>query len=240
MYDDVQNVTHGTSGRFPLSGTHYRWVTSGRSTRGDGAQRSSSLARVQPSGPVRGPFGREPDGSHPPQRRPASRHRRHEPQGRRPVAGRDRDGVPRRGAGHRQGPDRGGHRARRPGRPDLPHPLRVGAVRLRDLERGRGHRPRLRDQLRRAGPVDPRGLRRRRRHRGEPGAQRDRGLPARPAAGAARGLGDRAGRPDRAADHAAPRSPTPRWTRAAPSRTPTTPPRSSTPRAPPAAPRAAC
>ncbi|CAM5486406.1 hypothetical protein SAVIM40S_08303 [Streptomyces avidinii] len=42
--------------------------------------------------------------------------------------------------------------------------------------------------------MDPRRLRRRRRHRGEPGAQRVRGLAARPASGAARGLGDRAGR----------------------------------------------
>ncbi len=44
---------------------------------------------------------------------------------------------------------------RRPGRPDLPHPLRVDAARLRDLVRGCRHRPGLRDVLRRAGGLDP-------------------------------------------------------------------------------------
>ena len=41
--------------------------------------------------------------------------------------------------------------ARRPGRPDEPHPLRVDADRLRDLVRRRGHGADLRDLRRRAG-----------------------------------------------------------------------------------------
>ena len=41
--------------------------------------------------------------------------------------------------GGRQGPGRRRRRAGRPGRPDLPHPLRVDAARLRDLVRRRGH-----------------------------------------------------------------------------------------------------
>ena len=59
--------------------------------------------------------------------------------------------VPRRGARRRQGPDRRRHRGRRPGRPDLPDPLRVDAARLRDLVRRRGHRAGLRDLVGRAG-----------------------------------------------------------------------------------------
>ena len=59
--------------------------------------------------------------------------------------------VPRRGQRGRQGPDRRRHRGRRPGRPDLQDPLRVDAVRLRDLVRRRRHRADLRDLLRRAG-----------------------------------------------------------------------------------------
>ena len=53
--------------------------------------------------------------------------------------------------------------------PDVEHPLRVDADRLRDLVRRRGHRPDLRDLLGRPGAVDPRRLRRgRRRGRDRP------------------------------------------------------------------------
>ena len=53
-----------------------------------------------------------------------------------------------------------GIRRRRPGRADVPHPLRVDAARLRDLVRRRGRRADLRDVQRRAGAVDRRRLRR--------------------------------------------------------------------------------
>ena len=78
------------------------------------------------------------------------------------MAGRHRHRLPRRGARRRQGPDRLRRRARRPGRPDVPHPLRVDAAGLRHLERRRDHRPGVRDQFGRADPVDPRRLGRRR------------------------------------------------------------------------------
>ena len=54
----------------------------------------------------------------------------------------------------RQGPGRGRHRGRRPGRADLQDPLRVDAARLRDLVRRRRHRAGLRDLL---GRADRRG-----------------------------------------------------------------------------------
>ena len=47
-----------------------------------------------------------------------------------------------------------GIEAGRPGRADVAHPVRVDADRLRDLDRGRGHRAGLRDLLGRAGRVD--------------------------------------------------------------------------------------
>ena len=56
------------------------------------------------------------------------------------MARRHRLRVPRRGLRGRQGPGRGRCRARRPGRADLPDPLRVDAVRLRDLVRRRRRR----------------------------------------------------------------------------------------------------
>ena len=49
--------------------------------------------------------------------------------------------------------------ARRPGRADVAHPLRVDAARLRDPRRRRGHRADLRDLVGRAGRVDPVRLR---------------------------------------------------------------------------------
>ena len=52
-------------------------------------------------------------------------------------------------------------RSSSPRSPDLADPLRVDPARLRDLVRRRGHRADLRDLLRRAGRLDPRGLRRR-------------------------------------------------------------------------------
>ena len=78
---------------------------------------------------------------------------------RQPVGRRHRCRVPRRGERGRQGPDRGRHRARRPGRPDLQDPLRVDPGRLRDLVRRSGHGPDLRDLLGRAGRLDPQRLR---------------------------------------------------------------------------------
>ena len=63
---------------------------------------------------------------------------------------RHRGRVPRRGAGGRQGPGRGRHRGRRPGRPALQDPLRVDAARLRHLVRRRRHRADLRDLVGRA------------------------------------------------------------------------------------------
>ena len=74
-----------------------------------------------------------------------------------------RSSPPRSGRGRRPGRQR--RAGRRPRRADEPHALRVDALRLRDLDRRRGHRPDLRDVLRRAGAVEPRRLRRRRRRR---------------------------------------------------------------------------
>ena len=53
------------------------------------------------------------------------------------AGGRHGGRLPRRGRRPRQGPDRRRCRARRPGRPDGPDPLRVDAARLRDLVRRR-------------------------------------------------------------------------------------------------------
>ena len=98
------------------------------------------------------------------------------------MARRHRPGVRRRGRRCRQGADRRRHRARRPGRPDVPHPLRVDRRRLRDLERRRRHRAGLRDVLGRAGGVDPRRLAARGGHRGDRRPRGDRGLRTGPAA----------------------------------------------------------
>ena len=100
----------------------------------------------------------------------------------RPLARRDRRGVPRRRSRPSRRARRLGRRPRRPGRAAVADPLRVDAARLRHLVRRRGHGAGLRDLVRRPGRPHPHPLRRPRRRGGErrprrPGPGR-RGSPA--------------------------------------------------------------
>ena len=143
--------------------------------------------------------------------------------------GRHRHRLPRRGAGRGQGSDRLGRAAGRPGRPDVPYPLRVDAARLRDLERGRGHRAGVRDQLGGAGAVDPRRLGRDRLRRRAGRARGRRRVGARPAARASSTSGRSRPAASRSWAARARTSPTRRSRSAARSPRPTTRRPSSTP-----------
>ena len=89
---------------------------------------------------------------------------------RRPLRRRDRGGVPTRVRAARQGLHRERRHRGRSGRADVAHTPRVAARRLRHPRRRRGHRPRLRDLVRRAAAVDPQ---RQRSRRGGPRDRRD-------------------------------------------------------------------
>ena len=77
--------------------------------------------------------------------RRASRRRRGAPPRRRRLGGRHRAEFAAEVVAVARGLIAAGIEPGRPGRPDVPHPLRVDAARLRDLGRGRGHRADLRD-----------------------------------------------------------------------------------------------
>ncbi len=107
------------------------------------------------------------------------------------MDGRHRHHLPRRGAVRGQRPDRLGRPARRPGRPDVPYPLRVDTARLRELQRRAITVPVYETSSAEQAQVHTRRLGRECLHRRAGHARGLRGIGARPAARPQARLADR-------------------------------------------------